>query len=881
MFDCRSANLNIAELTSLSDKELRELAPQLREVTEQYKRSELIQKALFDISELSGSVNDLSALYPALHSIISNLMDAQNFFVALYEADEDMMDFVYFVDQFDEMTARTQPAHKLSSGITGHVLRTGQPLFLTKEDTKKTLIDLGIKAIGTAHVDWIGVPLKRGEEVIGAMVVQSYDETIRYSQSEVDVLVFVSQHIITSIDRVKSRELTEQKIVEGTKQLREANQELQEEIKERKKVEALQKALYQISELSNSVEGDISQFYQQLHRILGSLLSAPNCYIAIYDSKKGSIAFPYYADEIEHDVSTRAMGMGLTEYVLRSGEAELVSPTRAVQLVDEGKLSKGLHEKMVQKQNYWMGAPLVIEGKSSGVIAVQNYGETAGYTQQDLDLLRFVSHHIAVAVERKKHAKALQAYNQQLAEKVKERTKELDHANVDLKKQIEERKKIELKLIHDANHDSLTDLPNRAMFNARLQLAIANKQRHPSNNFAVLFIDLDRFKQINDTLGHQAGDQFLIEVGKRIKTCVREHDLLARLGGDEFIILVDSFEETMDVEDVASRIISSLAEAFILDGKEMYSGASIGIAYIESGYQSADEIIRDADAAMYQAKNIGRGRFIIYDKSMRAKLLEEMQLENDFRHAFKSASFDCFTQPCVSLVDNSVLYQECYVRWQHPTVGRVDRAHFLQVAEHCGLTTEVDEYLLQQACSILAEWQSAGGEKATQQLAINISIHHLVQPKLVDHLLTLIKNNGVDPKKLIFELDENELNRRLHFMLPHIQRLKQAGITLVLDNFGSGLASLNYLYNYPFDYVKVDRGIVKSLPHSQRNEKLIQSLISISQNLDFNLIAEGIESQFQLENLRRTGCLYGQGKYLGEAQKLEHHPRIVNAIELG
>ena len=245
-----------------------------------------------------------------------------------------------------------------------------------------------------------------------------------------------------------------------------------------------------------------------------------------------------------------------------------------------------------------------------------------------------------------------------------------------LKQQIEERKEIELKLIHDAHHDSLTDLPNRAMFTSRLELAIANKHRHPDNLFAVLFIDLDRFKIINDTLGHHAGDEFLVEVARRISLCIRGHDLLARLGGDEFVVLLDSFDDISVVEDVAARIIESISAPFSLETKEMYSGASIGIAHLESYYRNADDVLRDADAAMYQAKTLGRGRFVMFDKSMRDRLLEELELENEFRRALREEEFEYFLQPVIDLQANNALYHEMYVRWEHPAYGKVAREQF-------------------------------------------------------------------------------------------------------------------------------------------------------------------------------------------------------------
>ncbi|MCC2617530.1 EAL domain-containing protein [Aestuariibacter halophilus] len=858
---------------NLSEEELRALIPQLQQLTEKYKRSELVQKALFDISELAGSVSELSRLYPAIHRTIGEFMNAENFFVAFFDQEKEVVDFVYFVDEFDEQTIRSIPAKELMGGITGFILRTGQHLVLTRENHQEVFASNNIKAYGKMPVDLIGVPLKRGNNVIGAMVVQSYDEAVRYSPDDLEVLLFVSQHIVNAVDRVKSRELTEQTIRERTKQLRNINEELQEEIHERQKIESLQQALFEISELAASLDGEMANFYSSLHDILGRLLSAPNCYIAILNKDKDHLDFPYYSDEITRDVESRPLGRGLTEYVLRTGRAELINFSRVAALRDDGELDEATAANMLKRSNSWLGSPLIVEGEISGVIAVQTYGADEQYTLKDLELLRFVSHHIAVAMERKRASDKLQMYNQQLADKVKERTDELHNTNLHLKKQIEERKQIELKLIHDAHHDALTGLPNRVMFNSRLELAIASKKRHTDQHYAVLFIDLDRFKLINDTLGHHAGDEFLIEVSKRIGKCIRGHDLLARLGGDEFVILLDSFDDFHDVEEVATRIIGSISTPFILDSKEMYSGASIGIAYIESGYQSADELIRDADAAMYQAKALGRGRFVMFDKSMRQKLLEELELENEFRRTLKSAKFECFIQPAMDIHTDKYLYHECFIRWEHPSIGKIKREQFWQVAEQSGLTIEIDNYMLEQACRILKHWQKSNGPERNYNVAINLSINHLMQNKLVNQLIEYIDKAQVDPKKLVFEFDENDLNRKSQFMLPAIRKLKRAGVTLVLDNFGSGLASLSYLYSYPFDFVKVDHRFVKSIPRSQRNLKLIQSVMVISEHLNFTLIAEGIENQEQLDALREVGCQYGQGKFLEQASVVDFQAR--------
>ena len=851
----------------LTEEELREIIPQLQQLTNKYKRAERVQKALFDISELASSVSHLNRLYTAIHEIIADFMNADNFFVAFYEQDSQIVDFAYFVDEFDEQTVKQLPADSLMDGMTGFILRTGQHLFYKRAQEEIFAEDHGIKLVGSQPFELLGVPLKRGSQVIGAMVVQTYDEGVHYTQEDLEVLLFVSQHIVTTVDRVKNRELTERTIRERTRQLRKINDDLQEEILERQKVESLQQALFEISELAANLEGDMSVFYSSLHEILARLISAPNCFISIIDESKQMLEFPYFSDMESEDVEARPMGLGLTEFVLRTGQAELINPPRVLELAEAGEIDVTIAQTMLNSANSWLGSPLVVDGEVFGVIAVQTYGKHAKYNARDLELLRFVSHHIAVTMERKRSTEEIQRHNSELELRVAARTAELDRANKYLKQQIEERKEIELKLIHDAHHDSLTDLPNRSMFTSRLELAIASKQRYTENYFAVLFIDLDRFKVINDTLGHHAGDEFLVEVARRIALCIRGHDLLARLGGDEFVVLLDNFEDLTDVQEVASRIINSISEPFLLDGREMYSGASIGIANLESYYRSADEVLRDADAAMYQAKTLGRGRFVMFDKSMRDRLIEELELENEFRRALRDEEFEYFLQPVIDLRDNTTLYNEMYVRWCHPTFGKIAREQFRQVAEQSGLTLDLDLFQLRKACELLAHAKATGEDKG--RIAVNVSIIHLLQASMVNKMISLIDEYKISPHDLVFEFDENDLNRRSQFILPAIKKLKRAGVTLVLDNFGSGLASLSYLFAYPFEFIKIDHRFVRSLPRSQRNLKLIQSVMLISEHLKFKVIAEGVDSPAQLNALTDIECNYAQGKVLTRATVLD------------
>jgi diguanylate cyclase (GGDEF)-like protein len=859
------------DANQLSLEELRELVPQLQKITKKYQHSEAMQKSLFEISELASSINELSNLYPAIQEIINNFLSASNFFVAFYEEETQVIDFAYFVDECADPDLPSLSAEQLKESAVGYITRTGNPLFLTKENLAQRVAELSIKHFNPMPTDWIGVPLLRGSQIIGVIAVQNYQDKIRYTLEDLEVLLFASQHIVNCVDRVKNRELNEKTIRQRTKQLRQINEELQEEISERQKVESLQQALFEISELSASASAneDTSNFYATIHDILARLIEAPNCYVATVNTDTDYLDFPYYKDEAHHNFTSRPMGLGLTEYIIRHGSASLIDPSNVRELVKGGEVSETAADALCQDMSSWLGAPLIVDGNISGVIAVQSYGETTKYTLKDLEFLRFVSHHIAVALSRKQAAEALQAYNIKLEAEVKQRTEELRTANDSLQQQIEERKLAQRQLEYDAQHDALTGLANRVLFNSRLELALANKGRYQENNFAVIFIDLDRFKQINDSLGHLAGDKFLKEVANRINACIRAHDLLARLGGDEFVVLFDNFESAKDIEEIAARIISSIAKPFNLDNKDMYSGASIGITYLESGYQKADEVLRDADAAMYQAKSQGRGQYVVFDSTMREKLLIELEIETEFRQALSNQAFETHLQSVTNLTNQQVLYDECLVRWQHKKTAAANAEQYWQIAEQCGLAVEMDKYLLSKACDVLHKYKDGSADQQVRKVAINLSIHHLTQTSLAQQLVEQLIECDVDPTKLVIEFDENSLNKRSQFILPAIKTLKRAGITLVLDNFGSGLASLSYLYSYPFDYVKVDNHFVKTLPRSERNLKLIQSVLSISSHLKFKLIAEGIAKQDQLSILRESGCEYGQGIFLAAPTKID------------
>ncbi|MFW8592129.1 diguanylate cyclase domain-containing protein [Glaciecola sp. 2405UD65-10] len=850
----------------LSESELRALVPRLQHLTDRYKRSEQIQKALYHISELSSSVNNYENLFSEIHNIVDGFMPADNFFVAFYEQQDDKIQFAYFVDEQDQETVQSLSYEQIKHGMTAHILRSGENLIATKENFDELKEKHGFKIIGSLPVDFMGVPILRDNKVIGAMVVQSYTDSIRYDADDLEILVFISQHIVTARDRVIQRDLTEALIADRTAKLVEANKTLEEQINERKRMEGLQKALFEISELSTNVETDMLAFYAQIHDILKPLIEAKNCYIALLDKENENLSFPYFVGRNEDSHETRKLTRGLSEYVIRAGEAQLIDKDKINILIEQGEIGREFASRMIDKGNSWMGAPLIVDRKVKGIMAVQTYGEGSDYTEDDLNLLRFVSRHIATAIQRRDSASKLVKYNQQLTEKVQERTAELNKSNLSLKRQIEQRKEIELKLIYDAHHDGLTNLPNRVMFNTRLELAIASKKRYTEHNFALLFIDLDRFKTINDTLGHHSGDLFLIEVANRITACKRSHDLLARLGGDEFVVLLDNFQSLDDAETIARRIVESISMPFQVEDHEVFSGASVGIANIDESYNNADEVLRDADAAMYQAKSLGRNRYVMFDVSMRHHLINKINDEHTFRKAYKAGEFQYSLTPVVSLVDQSCLYSECQVHWPSNEDGFVP-ATFWGLADKSGLNFAINADLLKTTFNVLENWQLTQEHK-NNKIGVSVCIEYLLHK---DSFAELVKNIEANPwvsERLILLVSERDLIRFAKYISTILLPLKKLGITLVLNNFASQSASLNHLFNYDFDYIRLDAQLINKFSLSDRSYLLAKSIINIANDIGVGVIAHDVQDEKIVEGLTEIGCHFAQGHYVNTKKAL-------------
>jgi diguanylate cyclase (GGDEF)-like protein len=815
-------------------------------------QSERLLRALFAIADLATADLDLAEVYKGLHAIVGSLMYAENFYIALYDEARDMLRFPYVVDvvesdgpgPLDEVPMATR-----AGSLTWHLIKDGRPLRGTVAEIDAQ-IGTATVGFGPDCVDWLGVPLVRGGKVLGGLVVQSYTESARYTDRDQELLTYVAQHIQAALERRFSHDELERRVAERTDALRDANRLLQQQVLERQRGERLQAALFRIAELANSSES-LEDFYAAVHRAVGGLLYVRNFYIALLSDDGESMSFPYSVDERDMKRVPRKLGQGLTEYVLR---------TRSALLADHAGLERlfaaGVVQPIGTRSRSWLGVPLICADRAVGVLAVQSHSEEHRYTSRDQELLTFVSYHIANAIERKRNAESLKLANAELEQRVLERTSELASANHELREHIAVRERMERQLKYETLHDTLTGLPNRNFLLDRLTQALTTFARDPRRRFAVLFLDLDRFKVINDSVGHLVGDELLNEVGKRITACLEQRDLVARLGGDEFAILLRDIQDAEDACALAQRVIDALNAPLRLGGKEVFTSTSIGIAMAAPRYHKAEELLRDADVAMYRAKSEGRHRYALFDEHLHKEAMQLMELESDLRRALARNEFEPFFQPIVRLSDRAVVGHEALLRWRHPERGLLLPAEFLAVAEETGLAEQIDWQMFESVCDSAPPLLTG----TCGFISINLSGRHFRSETLVEKLLALLQRHAIRPGCLRIEVTERMLIDNPPVAKQVLDTLREHGIGVSLDDFGTGYSSLSYLHQFPVQALKIDRSFIADLTPGQAGSAAIcRAILALAGALGMQTIAEGVETEAQHAELVALGCQFGQG----------------------
>lgn len=432
-----------------------------------------------------------------------------------------------------------------------------------------------------------------------------------------------------------------------------------------------------------------------------------------------------------------------------------------------------------------------------------------------------------------------------------------------------ERKKMEAQLRHDAFHDALTGLPNRSLFLDRLSHAfqVANRHAHKHiedlpYHFAVLFLDLDRFKVINDSLGHLAGDELLKIVANRLVACLRGGDTVARLGGDEFVMLLEEITNISDVIEVAQRIQNSLKTPINIEGNEIFISTSIGIALNAENYTKPDQLLRDADTAMYRAKETGRERYEIFNPAMHTEALQKLRLENELRRAINQHEFIVYYQPIVCLTSRQILGFEALIRWQHPQRGLVYPAAFIPIAEDTGLIVGIDLWVLHEACSQLSRWQTQFPHAKDLTISVNLSAKQFTKYDLIHQIEETLKATHLNNANLKIEVTESLLIEKTSLATQILGELSKQNIQTCIDDFGTGYSSLSYLHRFPIHTLKIDRSFVARLNQNPEDGEIVKAIITLGINLGLNVVAEGVENAEQLNFLKNNNCHAGQGYHL-------------------
>lgn len=804
--------------------------------------------ALFKLNSLLSECQDIQDFYQQVHKVVASLMVADNFYIVLYDQTFQELEFVYHIDEFDKAPEGKIPFDAFDGSLTNCVIRSGKSLLATPEK----LIELNeqgeISSVGSASIDWLGIPLIDDGYVVGVIAVQSYTETMRYQQDDLELLTFAAQHIVSALSHVQDTERLQKAVTARTS-------ELMEQIRERERSELLQESLFRISQLASQGTLDLDNFYAQVHNIIGQLIYASNFFVAKYENESDTLSFLYFVDQFSEneakDFTPRKMSNHYTELVIRAGHEVLLDRPKMQELLDQN-----IKSTSEANCHSWLGVPLKVDNKIIGAMVIQSYQSDVVYSESDAELLNFVAQHVANAIKRRELIDYERRTHELLEEQVKIRTQALEE-------EIKQRKQMESLLKHSAAHDALTGLPNRTVFIDLVDHAIACQKRRQDQQFAVLFLDLDRFKVVNDSLGHHAGDLLLKIIAKELKYIIREKDTVARLGGDEFVILIEDLDSQDEAYEIAQRITEMLERPFEIENQPVFIGASIGVLFSDERYGSADIMLRDADTAMYHAKDKGKGRFEVFDASMHQKVQNALILEADMREAIEQSEFIPYFQPIVNLNTKETVGFEALARWQSKKRGFVYPSEFISLSEETGLVMQIDLQILEKVCQYLGQWQ-ASTQIERLYVSCNLYCNHFFDPTLPDEIVKITSAHNIKPEQIRLEITERALLENNHIVLANMKALKQFGFKILLDDFGTGYSSLSYLHRFPIDVLKIDRSFINNVQEHENNRAIIKTIIDLATNLQMATVGEGIENDKDAQLLQRMDCNFGQGYFFAK-----------------
>lgn len=720
-----------------------------RDITKR-KRLEAESRAISRIIHGAASTANLEEFFELTHRSIKKIVYAENFFVALFDSESEMLTMQFWVDKYDPMP----PPLKVGRSLSAYVFRQGRSMLFTSADVKK-LIDSGaVESVGTDSPIWLGVPLKTPSGVIGVLVVQDYEDSDTYAHRDVELLTSVADQIALAIER-KSRE------------------EALRLSKERFELvaRATSDAVWDWDFATNDIWWN--EGFQKL--------------------------FGYAPEDV---------GKGLDSWAPR------IHPE------DSERVVRDIHRHIESGKTNWQDEYRFQRADGSYSFVIDR-----GYVVHDAD-----------------------------GEPVRMLGSMMD---------VTERKSLEEQLTHQALHDPLTNIANRALFKNRVDHALTKLARG-NTSLAVLFLDLDNFKAINDSLGHAAGDKLLVSVAERLQDCLRSSDTAARLGGDEFALLVEAMYRPDEAVMIAERILSVFRQPFLIEGKEIYVGTSIGIAASSHVTCESEELLRNADLAMYMAKSQGKGKFIVFEPKMHAALMERIELEDELRRGIEEKEFVLHYQPILNLESTEMVGMEALVRWMHPRLGLLSPMKFIPLSEETNLIVPLGVWILNEACRQAQSWRETYEGNLEVSITVNISIRQFQQSELVDMVSRALKDTGLPPHLLILEITESFMMQDTETTIAKLHELKKLGVRLAIDDFGTGYSSLSYLQRFPIDILKIDKSFIDKLGQGSEGNAVARAIIMMGDSLNLKTIAEGIEKPEQIDELQLLGCEAGQGYHFAK-----------------
>lgn len=691
------------------------------------------------------STANLNELLSLIHRAIRRVVTAENFFVALFDPVSEMLSMQFFVDKYDEMP----PPARVGRSFSAYVFRTGKPLLCNFEEARALIARGDVESVGSDSAIWLGVPLKTPRGVIGVLVVQDYEDRLKYTEKDVDFFTSVADQIAFAIERKQAED-----------ELRRSQERFELVIR------ATSDAIWDRNLLTDQV---------------------------------------WWNDGFEKLFGYRGESIG----------SDIDSWKSRLHPDDRDRVVKGLHEQIGSGNSNWADEYRFKRYDGSYAFVIDR-----GYVVHD------------------KGGRPVRMLGSMM--------------------DVTERKVLEDQLTYQALHDPLTKIANRALFRDRVDHALS-KTRRDNTTLAVFFLDLDNFKSVNDSIGHFAGDNLLIAVAQRLQDCLRDSDTAARLGGDEFAVLVESVHGAEETKMIAERILSVFKQPFIVEGKDVYIGTSIGIAQGSDNIKSSDELLRNADLAMYRAKNQGKGSYAVFEPRMHEDLMERLELEDDLRIAIENREFIIHYQPIVDLGTHDMLCMEALVRWNHPRYGLLAPMKFIPLAEETNLIVPLGEWILGEACRQTKEWFDKFAGSIDVSVTVNISIRQFQQKELLDIVRRALENSGLSPGALILEITESFMMHETESTVAKLHELKGLGIRIAIDDFGTGYSSLSYLQRFPIDILKIDKSFVDKIGHGDEGRAVARAIIMMGDSLNLKTIAEGIERPEQISALQNLGCEAGQG----------------------